>query len=51
MELLESAYQTSLVYDLRKLGLNSKQEVGYEIGLIVKNKALIEIKSIETLTL
>jgi len=60
--LLESAYENALAYDLRELGLkveqqvampfiykNVKQDVGYRIDLLVENKVIIEIKSIETL--
>jgi GxxExxY protein len=60
--LLESAYENSLVYELNNFGLNVKQQVpmpfvykefkldaGYRIDLLVENKVIIEIKSIETL--
>jgi GxxExxY protein len=60
--LLESAYENALVYDLMKKGLDVKQQVampfiykevkldvGYRIDLIVENKVLIEVKSIEDL--
>jgi GxxExxY protein len=60
--LLESAYENALVYDLRIKGFDVKQQVampfvykevkldvGYRIDLIVENKVLIEIKSIEEL--
>ncbi len=60
--LLESAYENALAFDLRKSGLDVKQqvpmpfvykdikmEVGYRIDLIVENKLLIEIKSVEGL--
>lgn len=60
--LLESAYETALAYDLRELGLDVKQQVpmpfiykevkqdiGYRIDLLVENKVIIEIKSVETL--
>lgn len=60
--LLESAYENALAFDLRELGLEVKQQipmpfiykeikqdVGYRIDLIVNDKVLIEIKSIETL--
>lgn len=60
--LLESAYESALAYDLNEAGLKVqqqvpmpfiykgiKQEVGYRIDLIVNNRVLIEIKSIEKL--
>lgn len=60
--LLESAYENALVYDLIELGLSAemqvpmpfiykdvKLEVGYRIDIIVENKVLIEIKSVENL--
>ena len=61
--LLESAYENALVYDLIELGFSVKQqvpmpfvykdvklEVGYRIDIIVENKVLIEIKSVENLS-
>ena len=60
--LLESAYENALAFDLREAGLEGKQqismpfiykevqlEVGYRIDILVENKVLIEIKSIENL--
>lgn len=60
--LLESAYENALAYDLREIGLNVtqqvpmpfiykdiKMEVGYRIDLIVENKVIVEIKSLENL--
>ncbi|HET6245725.1 MAG: GxxExxY protein [Bacteroidetes bacterium] len=60
--LLESAYETGLAYDLKEMGLNVKQQVpmpflyketkqniGYRIDLLIENKILIELKSIENL--
>lgn len=60
--LLESAYQECLVYKLRQLGFDVekekpmplvfeevKLECGYRIDLLVENKVVIEIKSVETL--
>ena len=60
--LLESAYESALAYDLRELGFDVKQQVpmpfiykgikqdvGYRIDLMVENKVLIEVKSVETL--
>ncbi|RAV28969.1 GxxExxY protein [Sinomicrobium soli] len=61
--LLESAYEAALQYKLRKEGLNVqsqvglpliyddiKLEVGYRIDLLVENKVIIEIKSVENLS-
>lgn len=58
--LLESAYQAILVYELKKRGLNVESEipmpilyedikldVGFRADLIVENKVIIELKSIE----
>lgn len=60
--LLESAYENALSYDLRELGLDVKQQVampfiykevmqdvGYRIDLLVNDKVIVEIKSIEDL--
>jgi len=60
--LLESAYESALAYDLKKLGFNVsqqqampfiykgvKQNVGYRIDLLVENKVIVEIKSLENL--
>jgi len=60
--LLESVYENALSFDLREQGLlirqqvpmpfeykGLKQENGYRIDVMVNNKVLIEIKSIETL--
>jgi GxxExxY protein len=60
--LLESVYESALSYDLKALGLEIKtqvpmplvykevkQDVGYRIDIIVENKVIIEIKSIENL--
>jgi len=61
--LLESAYQECLLYELKKAGLNVKKEKalpiiykevkldhGYRIDLLVENKVVIEIKTVETFT-
>lgn len=58
--LLESVYESALAYDLRELGLEVKQqypmpfiykevrqEIGYRIDLLVEDKVIIEVKSIE----
>lgn len=60
--LLESIYETTLAYELNELGLEVKtqipmslvykevkQDIGYRIDLLVENKVIIEIKSIENL--
>ena len=60
--LLESAYEAVLLYELRKEGLEVKSQValpivyneikldaGYRIDLLVENKVIIEIKSVENL--
>jgi GxxExxY protein len=60
--LLESAYENALAYELRNKGLDVKQqapmpfiykeikmEVGYRIDLIVENKLIIEVKSVDQL--
>ena len=61
--LLESAYEAVLAYELREQGLQVATQValpliyedvhldvGYRIDLLVENKVLIEIKSVEALT-
>ena len=60
--LLESVYENSLAYDLREAGFEVGQQIpmplvykgvkmdnGYRIDLLVENKIIVEIKSIETL--
>jgi GxxExxY protein len=60
--LLESAYQECLFYELNKVGLlvekqkvlpfiyeDIKLDAGYRIDLMVNNKVIIELKSVETL--
>ncbi len=60
--LLESAYEATLIYELQEKGLNVnaqvplpiiynevKLEVGYRIDLLVNEKVIIEIKSVENL--
>lgn len=61
--LLESVYETTLVaYELRNLGLDVQSQlsvpmvykeihmdVGYRIDLLINNKVLIEVKSVEKL--
>jgi GxxExxY protein len=60
--LLESAYQECLYYAIQKEGLNVvkekampliyeevKLECGYRIDLVVENKVIVEIKSVEAL--
>lgn len=60
--LLESAYQACLAHELRKRGLEVatqiplplvydgvKLEVGYRIDLVVANRVVIEMKSVEAI--
>jgi GxxExxY protein len=60
--LLESAYEAALMYELIKEGLEVKSQValpliydeikmdvGYRIDLLVEDKVIIEIKSVENL--
>lgn len=60
--LLESTYETCLVYELKQKGLNVKQqqalpvvykevklEAGYRIDLLIENKVIVEIKSVDAL--
>lgn len=60
--LLESAYENALAHDLTDLGYsvqqqvpmpfiykNVKMDVGYRLDLVVENKVIIEIKSVESL--
>lgn len=61
--LLESAYQACLAYELRQKGLKVevekplplvyeevKLEVGYRIDLLVENKVVVELKTVEAFT-
>ena len=60
--MLESAYEAVLIHELQSKGLrvesqvplplvydDIKLDVGYRIDLMVENKAIVEIKSIENL--
>jgi GxxExxY protein len=60
--LLESAYEAALAYELAKEGLDVKTQVGlpfvyetikldvgYRIDLLVENKVVIEVKSVDEL--
>lgn len=60
--LLESAYEECLFYELNKTGMKIekqkalpliyeevKLEIGYRIDLIIENKLIVEIKSVESL--
>jgi len=60
--LLESAYESALAYELEKAGLtvqkqlgmpfmyeDLKMDIGYRIDLLVENKIIVEIKSVEAL--
>ena len=57
--LLESAYETALVYELQKLGLKVKQQYAlalnykeieidnaYRIDILVEQKVIVEVKSV-----
>lgn len=61
--LLESAYQECLLYELRKEGLSTvkeksmpfiyeevKLDIGYRLDLLVENRVVLEIKSVEGIT-
>ena len=59
--LLESVYAAALAYELRKQGLDVKQElpirviyddavmpaIGFRLDMLVENKVIVELKSIE----
>ena len=60
--LLESVYENALAYDLNEIGIKVrqqvpmpfvykevKQDVGYRIDLLVEDKVIVEIKSLEAL--
>lgn len=60
--LLESIYEAALAYELREKGLNVKTQVGlpvkykdaqldlgYRIDILVEDKVIVELKSIETI--
>ncbi|MEL6986215.1 MAG: GxxExxY protein [Bacteroidota bacterium] len=60
--LLESVYENLLAYELKKAGLNVKVqhpvplvyesvklEAGFRIDILVENKVIVEIKSVENL--
>ena len=60
--LLESTYETCLTYELKQMGLDVKQQqalpvvykevkldAGYRIDLLIENKVIVEIKSVEAL--
>ena len=60
--LLESVYEEALLYDLQELGLKVKRQLalpfqykniqfdrGYRIDLLVEDKVIVEIKSVEIL--
>lgn len=61
--LLESAYQKCLIYELEKIGFQVKKEVtlpiiykeieleqGYRIDLLINNKIVVELKTVESFT-
>lgn len=60
--LLESAYEECLFYELKKQGLrvekqkplpliyeDVKLEIGYRVDILVENKLVVEVKSVEAL--
>ena len=60
--LLESSYEACLFYELKKTGIliekqkplpliyeEVKLDIGYRVDLIIENKVIIEIKSVEAL--
>ena len=60
--LLESAYEAALLFELQKTSLNATSQValpmiyetvtldvGYRIDMLVENKVIVEIKSVEAL--
>ena len=60
--LLESTYETCLAYEHKEMGLDVKQQqalpvvykevkldAGYRIDLLIENKVIVEIKSVEAL--
>ena len=60
--LLESTYEAALAYDLSNSGLEVrtqvpmpfvykevKQDIGYRLDLLIENKVIVEIKSVENL--
>ena len=60
--LLESSYEACLVYELKQLGLKVQNQVelpvvykevkldaGYRIDVLVENKVIVEIKSVDAL--
>jgi len=61
--LLESVYETAICYELDKLGLNYtrqqgiqvwydevKMDLGFRADIIVQQKVIVEIKSVEAIT-
>jgi GxxExxY protein len=60
--LLESSYEACLVYELQQQGLNVQQQLalpvvykgvkldaGYRIDIMVENKVIVEVKSVDAL--
>ena len=60
--LLESTYETCLAYELKEMGLDVKQQqalpvvykevkldAGYRIDLLIENKVIVELKSVDAL--
>lgn len=61
--LLESVYEAALIHELRKLGMPFKNqvevsaeydgiklEIGFRVDLIVDEKVIVELKSVENIT-
>ncbi len=60
--LLESAYETCLLYELEKLGVSARRQVlipiryealtvdnGYRVDLLIDNQVVIELKAVEAI--
>lgn len=60
--LFESVYEAALIYELRQLNLNVQSqvalpviyndvqlEIGFRLDILIENKVIVEIKSVETL--
>ena len=60
--LLESVYEEALIYELKKLGIqverqagipviyeNVKMDIGFRADVLVENKLIVELKSIESI--
>jgi GxxExxY protein len=60
--LLESAYETCLLYELEKLGLSARRQVlvpiqyealsvdnGYRVDILIENQVVVELKAVEAI--